>query len=150
MEVDLRQVLRAKALRLLAQREHSRLELAQKLGREHLDLVKQLLDVLASEDLQSDARFTEAFVHSRIVRGQGPIKIRAGLNARGIDMSLAEQCLANHDDSEWLTLAWEVYCKRFGDLLPENWQEQQKRAVFLQQRGFTTAHIRKLWKHNES
>ena len=45
------------------------------------DAVAQLVD----DGLQSDERFTEAFVRSRINQGKGPARIRADLRERGIN-----------------------------------------------------------------
>ncbi|HEY2977388.1 MAG TPA: recombination regulator RecX, partial [Burkholderiaceae bacterium] len=60
--------LKARALRWLSQREHSRQELRAKLLRlaadEPLD-VEDLLDQLAAQGHLSDARFVEARVHAR-------------------------------------------------------------------------------------
>ena len=46
-----------------------------------------------------NARFAEAFVHSRIQRGSGPQKIRAELRERGISDDLIDNSLDAYADS---------------------------------------------------
>ena len=61
------------AMDLLARREHGRVELARKLRRRgaSAELIEAALDRLCEEGLLSDARFLEAFVHSRARAGGG-------------------------------------------------------------------------------
>ena len=58
----------------LARREHSRLELYQKLKQRQFepDVINSELNKLLDEGLQSDERFAEAFLRSRIDKGKGP------------------------------------------------------------------------------
>ena len=78
--------LKARALRALAQREHSRLELARKL-RPYADAeqapaaLEVLLDELQAQGWLSDARFAEALSRNRAER-QGVARIRAALHPR--------------------------------------------------------------------
>lgn len=128
-----------RALRLLATREHSRLELRRKLLRRRASVssktnahaeantaeanveaptnieaqVDTVLDDLASRDLLSDVRFAEAFVRRGVDRGQGPIKIRAELRNRGVAEDIIDDTLTFPDDF-WLRRARAVQAKRFG------------------------------------
>ena len=63
-----------KALTLLVRREHSARELKSKLVRKGLDADESAaaLEQLQSKDFQSDARFGEMLVRSRITQGYGP------------------------------------------------------------------------------
>ena len=73
-------------MNLLARREHSTRELRDKLlvrGFEE-DEITPALQLLSQEGLLSDERFTESFIHWRIGRGSGPLKIRAELRQRGV------------------------------------------------------------------
>ncbi|MDP2226582.1 MAG: regulatory protein RecX, partial [Moraxellaceae bacterium] len=87
---------------LLTLREHSRFELQQKLvafgGDE--EAIERLLDELVERNLQSDQRFAEAFVRSRITRGQGPRVIAAELRTRGLESELAAASMAA-EDQQW-------------------------------------------------
>ena len=68
------------------------------------------MDKLADEGLQSDVRFAEAFVHHRINKGQGPIKIGQELNQRGIEQDVISTLL-DSDSNDWLALAEEIRVK---------------------------------------
>src|SRR5690606_36486940 len=82
-----RQEVLQRACDFLARREHSRKELKYKLARscEDESLIDELLAKLSEEGLQSDERFTESFIHHRVNKGHGPIKIEQELYQRGIE-----------------------------------------------------------------
>ena len=127
---------------LLARREHSELELTRKLASRNIgpELVESTVAALVSEGLLDNVRFTEAFVHSRYQRGQGPHKIRAELRERGVDDGLIAACL---DDPElqWSGLIEQVRVKRFGPEQPDDFKERSRQMRFLQQRGFTPEQV---------
>ncbi|QTF92298.1 regulatory protein RecX [Halomonas sp. BM-2019] len=139
------------AIRLLARREHSRAELAGRLAaRGHEPAaVDPCLDALAEEGLQSDARFAESFLRSRILRGQGPLKIRAELERRGIDREPARAAfatLAEEEGVDWFALAGETLARRFagpGDTP----RERARRERFLAGRGFDFEQVRHALAH---
>jgi regulatory protein len=125
-----------RALDLLARREHSRLELERKLARTHPDdVVAPVLDALESAGLLVAKRFAESFVRSRVARGQGPVRIRVELAARGIDESQSAAFL-DADAFDWHALARAARAKRFGDAAPRDFKERAKQGRFLQGRGF--------------
>ncbi|HEY3487567.1 MAG TPA: regulatory protein RecX [Gammaproteobacteria bacterium] len=129
---------------MLARREHSKHELINKLRvRNYPDnIIFQTVDQLAAAGMQSDARFAESFVRSKVDRGRGPLRIRAGLMERGIEDGIIDEALLQYEDG-WRDLALEVYNKRYrGHEPPRNIQERARRSGFLQQRGFTSAQIR--------
>jgi regulatory protein len=135
--------IRRAAMNALARREHSRQELFKKLLQRFADtqLVSEVLDALCEENLQSDQRYTEAFIRYRKTRGQGPIRIAADLRSSGI----SEGLLAANLDSksgDWQELAREVYHKRFGQQPAEDLKALAKQQRFLQYRGFTHEHIK--------
>ena len=127
------------ALGLLARREHSRLELAGKLKAREFSLteIEALLDKLQQEGLQSDARFAEGYVYSRMRRGYGPLRIRQELQARGVTASLLDAHV-DFSDPNWLQVAREEYAKKFGATLGMSLKERAKRMRYLQNRGFTS------------
>lgn len=126
-----------RALRLLGQREHAVRELVDKLTRKgvHRDLAGLVVDDLRGRGLQSDERFAEAFVHSRIGRGHGPIRIRQDLRQRGIDDDLAD-AMMTHDSDFWRDLASDARCRKFGNAPPIDRGAWNRQARFLAQRGF--------------
>lgn len=102
------------ALRALARREHSTKELMLKMRRRGIaeGMVEEILDKLRQEGLQSDERFTEVFVRSRIERGQGELRIRADLRNKGIVDADAERFLPR-DESHWNDRAVDAVRRRF-------------------------------------
>lgn len=136
-------IARDAALRLLARREHSRLELTHKLRLRGFDshVIAEVVEALANENLQSEERFTEMFVHARRERGRGPVRIQVELGQRGVAESLVDAWL-DVRDPVWTELARAACLKRFGDAPAENWPAKAKRMRFLEARGFTTDQIR--------
>ncbi|MBL4762431.1 MAG: regulatory protein RecX [Gammaproteobacteria bacterium] len=129
--------IRETALNLLARREHSALELQQKLAIRGYpeDAVESLLQVLQKEHLQSDERFTESYIRYRISKGFGPIKISNELVERG----LAEGLIQNQFEmqaADWSLLLKQQRQKKFGSLIPSDYNERMRQARFLQTRGF--------------
>jgi regulatory protein len=126
----------------LARREHSEQELANKLTTRgyDADIVVATLASLVADNLLSNERFAEAFVHARIQRGSGPQKIRAELRARGIPDGLIDASLEVYAD-HWRELAREVREKRFGNGQPVDFRERSRQMRFLQQRGFIAEQI---------
>ncbi|MCW8890178.1 MAG: recombination regulator RecX [Sedimenticola sp.] len=146
--VSERNELEQAAIRLLANREHSRSELSRKLSARCVesDLLEQVLDWLESCGYQSDERFTELYIKQRKQKGFGPVRIRLELQERGISAALIEHWL-DAEDTEWLELLG-VCCKqKFGCSPPDDFKAQTKRARFLEYRGFPTEMIRSyIWR----
>lgn len=126
------------AIRMLARREHSALELSTKLSKKGFedDVIAELLTRLITLDLQSDERFTECYTRSRKNRGYGPTRIKQELQQRGISAEMIANYL--QEDDSWVTLAYEVRLKKFGWEQPEDFTEKAKALRFLLYRGFTT------------
>lgn len=126
-----------RALRLLGQREHSVRELTVKLTAKGVDAATAglVVDDLRGRGLQSDARFAEAFVHSRMGRGQGPLRIRQELASRGIDAAEIETWLDRPTEA-WRALAAEARLRKFGDRPPASRDDWNRQARFLSQKGF--------------
>lgn len=134
---------RTRALALLARREHSVLELKRKLVQRGFSsaLVEPVLHALASENLLSSSRYAESWVRSRVVRGQGPRKIEAGLRQQALGDAEIEQALVE-SGTDWDCLATEVRRKRFGAALPATADQRARQTRFLESRGFTHEQIR--------
>lgn len=137
--------LREAALRLLARREHSRLELARKLTRRGWPdaAVEEIIDDLAAANLQSDARYAESYVRQRVGKAYGPVRIRAELAERGIDRSQAAVAL-EAESPDWFAIAAHWYEKRYGPEPPADLKEKARRQQALARRGFAHEHIREL------
>lgn len=127
---------------LLARREHSIDELRAKLVARKFDVeeVDVVVARLAEEGLVSDERFAEAFVSSRVRKGQGPSRIRLELQRRGVSGGCITTCL-DRADIDWNELAREVRIKKFGSGRIADYREWARQAKFLQYRGFTSDQI---------
>ena len=126
----------ARALSLLGRREHSRRELKQKLvarGAE-AEEIDQALGRLDEHGFQSDFRFAEMLVRSRIAQGHGPIRIRAELRQHGLSEDLARRAI-DAEAPDWPALASALCRRRFAGP-PADYAERVKRANFLARRGF--------------
>ena len=136
---------RKKAMDFLARREHSRLELYQKLKQRQFepDVINSELNKLLEEGLQSDERFAEAFLRSRIDKGKGPNIILSELSQRGIDELIASNVISNITDEEWNDLAYEAMNKKLGNEAELDYDKQLKLMKFLSNRGFTRSQIEK-------
>ena len=75
------------ALDLLARREHARVELEQKLQKKGFpeSRIHQALQQLTEKGFQSDERYIEDFVRSRVYKGNGPLRILQELRLRATD-----------------------------------------------------------------
>jgi regulatory protein len=123
-------------LKMLMRREHSRLELFQKLQTKgfDVDVVNNSISKLVGQNYQSDDRFSEEFIQMRFNQGKGPVKIASDLKMRGIntfDLSVFD----------WFQLAKEIRQRKFGDLSSLDFKETAKQKRFLQSRGFTLDQI---------
>ena len=127
------------AIRLLAQREHSRQELARKLSRKHeisAEKLVSLLDGLEQAGYLDDRRYAEMYVRSSILRGHGPMKIGYAARDKGVDESLLREVLQSAS-VDWLQLAIEQREKKFGDEIPTDFKERARQSRFLAGRGFS-------------
>jgi regulatory protein len=134
------------AITLLARREYSRAELASRLERNEVapDEIETCLNALAEQGLQSDARFAESFIRSRILRGQGRRRIESELRQRGVDAATYAAALAEvvaQEDVDWCELAREALSRRFSSP-GDTPKERAKRERFLANRGFDFDQIR--------
>jgi regulatory protein len=133
---------RKKAMDYLARREHGRAELINKLTKFGFeaatadDAVAQLVE----DNLQSDQRFVELFIASRISQGKGPIKIRTDLRERDIGGGIVDIGLED-SDQDWYASARAVREKKFGLERPSDFNEKARQMRFLQSRGFDTDQI---------
>jgi regulatory protein len=128
---------RKKAMDYLARREHGRAELLEKVTRFGFDadVADDAVAQLVEDGLQSDVRFAEAFVRSRINQGKGPAKIRADLREKGVNDGATEDGI-REAEQDWYALAIEVRLKKFGAERPVDFKEKARQMRFLQSRGF--------------
>ncbi len=134
---------RRSAINYLAIREHSSLELRNKLLRKGFEeaVIEKVIIQLQLDNLQSDERFAESYTRMRTDKGYGPLSIQQELQRRGIDRDLFT-AFVDASDSAWINIACQAREIRFGQKLPENKRELAKQARFLENRGFTHSQIK--------
>ena len=133
--------LRDRALRYLAQREHSRAELARKLGphAESEEELQALLDALAAKRQLSDERYADSRSH-QLEKKYGSARILQDLKAHGVDAELARQAAAAARGGD-LERARQIWRRKFR-APPASREDRARHMRFLQSRGFSFEVIR--------
>lgn len=98
-----------------------------------------VIDELIQQNMLSDDRFVEQYMHYRSNRGFGPIKIKLELIEKGISEEVIGPYLNTVD---WFELAKTAWQKKFKATLPDNLKEKMKQINFLTYRGFTQEQIK--------
>ena len=134
--------IRKKAMDFLARREYGKTELIKKLADKGYGFrtVEKEIQKLTEERLQSDDRFAEAFVQSRVNQGKGPVRIRQDLKQRGIGDAVIEMAI-EESATDWHGLASDVRLRKFGDAAPVDFKAKAIQMRFLQYRGFEQDHV---------
>jgi len=135
------QALKARALRLLARREHSRAELARKLAghAQSAAALESLLDDLVARRQLSDERYAESRTHA-LSRKYGAAHIRRDLQAKGIAPETVERLLRSAAGDE-LARARAAIARKYREPATQP-QERARRARFLLARGYSHEIIR--------
>ena len=135
--------LKARALRLLALREHSRLELERKL-REHESQPGELaaaLDALQAKGFINDERVADSVLHRRASK-LGTARVKAELQAKGLDATVVQAAVEELRATE-LQRAQTVWEKKFGRPAADA-AERARQMRFLSARGFTGDAVRRV------
>ncbi len=132
--------LRARALRLLARREHTRTELERKLAphAESSEAVQGLVSKLKEKNQLSEERFAEERVRV-LSRKYGAARIRQDLKSKGVDPELVGRVSTEGE----LERARAILERKYRDPAVTR-GERAKRMRFLQSRGFSSEIIFKL------
>lgn len=135
--------LKGRALKLLAQREHSRLELLRKLSPhvEDGDDLPAILDELEKRGFISVERVVESVIRSKAGRF-GTARVLHDLRSKGLDDETVRQASEQLRGSEHAR-AWAVWKQRFGSPA-QTPQERMKQMRFLASRGFGGDVVRKV------
>lgn len=138
----------ARAIALLARRDHSRAELASKLRNRLNETddpfeVDRVLDALERDKLLSDERYAGAVTRARAARF-GDARLRFDLKSSGVKADTADRAMAALEATE-LERARLVWARRYGEL-PRTPQERGRQARFLQSRGFSSETVRRVLK----
>jgi regulatory protein len=135
--------LKGRALRLLSQREHSRLELERKLKpfEETPGELAEVLDFLQAKDFINEQRVVESVVNNRS-RKVGATRVRQELQAKGLTAEAIAEAVQEMRGTE-LARAREVWRKKFGEP-PADQAARLKHLRFLVSRGFAPEVVRKV------
>lgn len=132
---------KTQALKLLARREHSARELKRKLSARGIsdDEAAAAVEHAVAENWQSDARYAEMLVRTRVAGGYGPVRIEAELEVAGVPSDAIRSAL-EAAAVDWNQQAAAVHAKKFGHA-PKNSAERAKQYRYLQGRGFDSGQI---------
>jgi len=135
--------LKGRALRLLSQREHSRLELERKLAGHETEpgQLAQALDELQARGFISEERVVESVVHRRAGK-LGTARVRQELVSKGLSPEAMAGAL-EHLHSTELARAREVWRRKFGEPATDP-KEKARQIRFLVSRGFAAEAVRQV------
>ncbi len=135
--------LKARALRMLARREHSRTELERKLAphAESAEQLESLLDRLVETGLLSNERFAQSLVYRRAAT-RGTAVIRHELRGHGLADEIVSEKVAALERSEY-ERARALWSRRFG-AAPDSLAERARQSRFLLSRGFSSDVVRRV------
>ena len=121
----------------LSIREHSKLELQNKLSQKGYDLdnIRDCIDEFSSKDIQSDIRFTEEFIRSKLKKNKGPRLISSELVSRGIPDSTINKKISEISYNEWCKAAFLALNKKLNGS-SVSIKDKDKIYSFLISRGF--------------
>lgn len=134
-ERDSPAALKSRALRLLARREHTRVELQRRLASHAASEadVAHLLDELTERGWLSERRVAEQVIHSRRDR-YGSRRIRQELLTKGVAEDVISDSLSQLKETD-LNAARKVWRRKFGEA-PRNAAERARQVRFMLGRGF--------------
>jgi regulatory protein len=140
---------RNQALKYLARREYSVQELTRKLRKKGFPAVQceRVVERLVGQQLLSDRRYAEAYVHARMGKGFGPVRIRHALEESGVDKEIIDEVM-NHEDFNWHEQLKGLLLKKYGDTKPDTYKEWVKRARYLNNKGFSSEQIQAVLEFN--
>ena len=133
---------RRHALFLLTRRDHTSLELRQKLSRKDYPNagIDTVIAALEETGLINAVRFAESYSHYRRGKGYGPRRIAMELQSKGIaEAVIAEQVKIT--DNAWFTEIRAIWRKHFKGRQPADQRERARQLRFLYNRGFTQDQI---------
>jgi regulatory protein len=135
--------LKGRALKYLAAREHSRLELTRKLAphAESAEQVNALLDDFEAKGLLSAQRFVDSVLHRKAARF-GAARLQAELAQHQLPPGMAREATSALRETEF-ERAHTLWARRYGEPAPTP-QEQARQMRFLAARGFSGEVIRRV------
>jgi len=135
--------IKGRALKYLATREHSRMELQRKLAphAESGEQVDAALDELEARGFLSAERFAESMVHRKAARF-GAARIQAELAQHRLPADIAQAVVRSLRDTE-LARAHALWARRYGEVA-QTPQDRARQMRFLTARGFSADVVRRV------
>lgn len=135
--------LKGRALKYLAAREHSRLELTRKLAphAESPEQVEQVLNELESKGWLSAQRFAESLLHRKSAR-YGAARIQSELAQHQLPADVARDVVQALRDTEF-DRAHALWVRRYGEP-PATPEDRARQMRFLASRGFSGEVVRRV------
>jgi len=130
--------IRQAVIALLARREYSRSEIEQKYCQKYdVELLEKVLNDCQKLGYQSDVRFADMLVRSKVGQGYGLLRILQDGRRKGLDESLLKQAI-EEQNVDWFLLSAELCGRKFKD----NGHQQdrklyEKRMRYIMSRGFS-------------
>ena len=131
---------------LLSRREHSFVELCQKLSLRFVDQeqdVRDAVERLRAQGLQSDSRFIESFIRNKVSRGYGWSKIENEFYFHEVDQNLINDVLSELNIN-WFELTQQAFEKKSANVEIIDYKQVQKIKSFLHRKGFFIEDINKI------
>lgn len=153
----------------LSNRELSKHQLHQKLIDKgcDADAVANLIQEFADKGYQSDLRCAHMLIRENLRKYRGRQQIKQTLKLARLDLdysldelieqakdgglldgTILEDQPVENTNIDWLTLAVEARCKKYGQAIPTNPKDKAKQLRFLQYRGFELSVCLDALKHN--
>ncbi|TAK99472.1 MAG: recombination regulator RecX [Aquabacterium sp.] len=135
--------LKGRALKYLAAREHSRVELRRKLAphAESAEQIEQALDELEARGLLSAQRFADSMLHRKAAKF-GAARLQAELAQHQLPPDIAREATQVLRETEF-ERAHALWVRRYGEI-PETPEDKARQMRFLAGRGFSGEVIRRV------
>lgn len=135
--------LKGRALKYLAAREHSRVELRRKLAphAESAEQIEQALDELEARGLLSAQRFADSMLHRKAAKF-GAARLQAELAQHQLPPDIAREATQALRETEF-ERAHALWERRYGEI-PETPEDKARQMRFLAGRGFSGDVIRRV------
>lgn len=134
--------IREAAIRLLARREHSQMELLRKLQQKGFaaSLCETAVCHLQEQGYQSELRFAQMLIRAKAAKFYGPGRIMEELRQHQIASSDSHSAM-QESDIDWFALCKDALLRKYRHEVSEDWQARQKQKRYLWQRGFSEDQI---------
>lgn len=133
---------RERTLYLIDYREHSYMELLEKLQKNYDDdICFEVLDDLAAKDIINDRRYAAHLAEKYFdIKKYGEYKVKFELNKRGIPKEIIDDILEEYEDGAYDRLT-ELVQKKYANLLTDDYKTIQKLKSSLARFGYSYDNI---------